>query len=264
MVSTDADVRFSDNVVINNSEVGVDLNENVIVRLERNLISGNGDQIEDFTGGLRIRVDDKRERVTLSGDRIVDNGSHGVLILDREGDSVAVLSADPANPTQIFGNAGSQVFNRADFEFGENPEDDGNVDASNVFWNTVTPEAIEDAILDFFDDASKGIVFSEPFFEPIFGDTNIDGVVDAGDLNALALNCQQGVGGWVDADFSGDGIVDSIDLNLLALNWQEGVEDPALRGFVETLAVAVPEPGAIGLWAAGVASVFLGCRAGRS
>ena len=57
------------------------------------------------------------------------------------------------------------------------------------------------------------------------GDANLDGRVDAEDLNILALNWQQAVVGFTDADFDGNGFVDAADLNLLALNWQFGVPE---------------------------------------
>ena len=52
------------------------------------------------------------------------------------------------------------------------------------------------------------------------GDANLDFRVDAGDLNALALNWQSVTNEWSDADFNHDGLVNAADLNLLALNWQ--------------------------------------------
>ena len=83
------------------------------------------------------------------------------------------------------------------------------------------------------------------------GDANLDGRVDAGDLNELALNWQTGDRGWREADFTGDGFVDAADLNLLAINWQFGVVQPTLVAFDDAfshaLAAAVPEPGTMGL-----------------
>ena len=65
------------------------------------------------------------------------------------------------------------------------------------------------------------------------GDTNLDGDVDAADLNNLALNWQQnGAIGWGGGDFDGSGTVDAADLNTLSLNWQHG----------SVATTAVPEP----------------------
>ena len=62
--------------------------------------------------------------------------------------------------------------------------------------------------------------FNEPYSS---GDTDLNGVVDAADLNALALNWQLNVANWSGGDFTGNGTVDAADLNKLALNWQSPV-----------------------------------------
>jgi hypothetical protein len=70
------------------------------------------------------------------------------------------------------------------------------------------------------------------------GDTDLDGDIDASDLNNLALNWLiPGDYGWSGGDFDGNGIADSADLNLIGLNWQHGaaVNSP------------VPEPGCLSL-----------------
>lgn len=69
--------------------------------------------------------------------------------------------------------------------------------------------------------------------ETFIGDANLDGHVDATDLNALALSWRvDDVTSWGNGDFNGDGSVNATDLNALALNWRsEGAS-----------AAAVPEP----------------------
>ncbi len=67
------------------------------------------------------------------------------------------------------------------------------------------------------------------------GDTNLDGRVDATDLNTLAMNWQledAAVERWGGGDFNGDRVFDSKDLNAIGVNWQKGIE----------IAAAVPEP----------------------
>ena len=49
------------------------------------------------------------------------------------------------------------------------------------------------------------------------GDANLDGVVDASDLNVLGIHWQQAGRVWSDGDFSGDGVVDATDLNALGV-----------------------------------------------
>lgn len=66
------------------------------------------------------------------------------------------------------------------------------------------------------------------------GDTDLDGDVDASDLNHLALNWLiPGEFGWAGGDFDGNGNADSADLNVIGLNWQHGKQ---------LVAPAVPEP----------------------
>jgi hypothetical protein len=55
------------------------------------------------------------------------------------------------------------------------------------------------------------------------GDTDLNGRVDASDLNVVGQNWLQDVTGWCSADFNTDGQVDARDLNLLALNWHQDV-----------------------------------------
>ena len=80
--------------------------------------------------------------------------------------------------------------------------------------------------------ANDGIHGREPWRltsnDPIPGDTNNDGRVDATDLNTLGIHWQQEVFGASHGDFNDDGRVDAEDLNLLALNWRTGTQQNAL------------------------------------
>jgi thermolabile hemolysin len=75
--------------------------------------------------------------------------------------------------------------------------------------------------------------FDEPYQ---LGDANLDGKVDSGDLNSLALDWRLSGGTWSGGDFTADGIVNAPDLNALALNWRESIS---------ATGVAVPEPSAL-------------------
>ena len=56
------------------------------------------------------------------------------------------------------------------------------------------------------------------------GDTDLNGVVDAADLNQIGLNWQRHeCQGWSKGDFTGDWRVTAADLNILGLNWQQGL-----------------------------------------
>ena len=85
------------------------------------------------------------------------------------------------------------------------------------------------------------------------GDANLDGTVNASDLNALALNWQQAGAVWSTGDFTGEGMVNASDLNLLALAWQSSIPQAA--------AAAVPEPATITRALLAMVLVFCGrCR----
>ena len=68
------------------------------------------------------------------------------------------------------------------------------------------------------------------------GDADLDGTVNATDLNRLALNWQQDTSEWSGGDFTTDGVVDSADLNALGVNWRRSIALGA------TANAAVPEP----------------------
>ncbi len=73
----------------------------------------------------------------------------------------------------------------------------------------------------------------------LLGDANLDGTVDAGDLNELGQRWQMNDNAWSHGDFTADGIVNASDLNELGQNWQKMVPLAA--------AAAVPEPSALSL-----------------
>jgi hypothetical protein len=82
-------------------------------------------------------------------------------------------------------------------------------------------------------DAAAASGFAEPYLK---GDSNLDGTVNAVDLNNLALNWQESPGTWSGGDFSANGTVDTGDLNQLALNWNNSIA---------MAATAVPEPATV-------------------
>jgi hypothetical protein len=72
------------------------------------------------------------------------------------------------------------------------------------------------------------------------GDADLDGDVDATDLNSLGISwLTTDAMSWAQGDFNGDRIVNAGDLNTLGINWQAGVA---------AASEAVPEPTSLGLW----------------
>jgi hypothetical protein len=73
-----------------------------------------------------------------------------------------------------------------------------------------------------------------------YGDANLNGYVDAADLNQVGVHWQASSKGWADGDFTGDGIVNAADLNVLAINWQHGVPQSTGRAPQAPLSAADP------------------------
>jgi hypothetical protein len=79
--------------------------------------------------------------------------------------------------------------------------------------------------------------FGAPYLK---GDANLDGTVDAQDLNTLALRWQQTQQVWSTGDFTGEGTVNALDLNQIGLNWQSSIP-------IAAASQAVPEPSGVAL-----------------
>ncbi len=91
----------------------------------------------------------------------------------------------------------------------------------------------------------------ETSINTFYGDANVDGRVDAADLNAVGLNWRDDISGWANGDFNGDNTVDAADLNVLGLNWQSGVP---------VAASPIPEPASMGLLLFGIIGIAMRYR----
>jgi hypothetical protein len=85
------------------------------------------------------------------------------------------------------------------------------------------------------------------------GDANRDGTTNGADLNVVLSNYNQAGMDWVHGDFNGDGTVNGADLNTVLSNYNQnnGLYGMYGLGVVSggSLAMAVPEPGALGMLA---------------
>ncbi len=73
-------------------------------------------------------------------------------------------------------------------------------------------------------DAVDVTVLVQDILGTFMADANLDGRVDAVDLNQIGLHWRTAGGaGWATGDFNGDGRVTAGDLNILGLNWRNGV-----------------------------------------
>jgi hypothetical protein len=92
-----------------------------------------------------------------------------------------------------------------------------------------------DDVPDFLQAAAEARGFSEAL-RP--GDANLNGIVDASDLNTLGVNwLNSNATSWCSGDFNQDGNVNASDLNALGVNWLSNV-----TGNPAPLSAAVPEP----------------------
>ncbi len=79
------------------------------------------------------------------------------------------------------------------------------------------------------------------------GDADLDGDVDAADLNALGSNWRSAENPqWQHGNFNSDNIVDAQDLNAIGSNWEHSVLPEAPSP------VAVPEPSSVALFGIGL------------
>ena len=116
---------------------------------------------------------------------------------------------------------------------------DGSIDAADI--DALTVEVKAETHTASFDLTGDGLVdmgdrtqWVEEIKNTFFGDADLDGKVDASDLNILGINWQITTAtSWAQGDFNGDGSVLAGDLNALGMNWQKGV------------AAAVPEPSSL-------------------
>jgi autotransporter-associated beta strand protein len=82
----------------------------------------------------------------------------------------------------------------------------------------------------------------------VFGDANLDGVVNSSDFGALATAFNNSSGTWVTGDFNYDGTVNALDFNTLATNYGATLPAPALGSLVpEPMSMGLIGIGAIGL-----------------
>ena len=96
-------------------------------------------------------------------------------------------------------------------------------------------------------DAATENGFAGPY---LIGDANLDGNVNAADLNAVGRNWQQASSLWSEGDFDASGFVEAGDLNGLGINWQMRTPEAAANE-------AVPEPAGLLLLILGTIACLL-------
>lgn len=156
----------------------------------------NPDDEPDPAGGFALRLD-------------LNFGGSDALRCDFNSDSVCDLADIDLLGNEIINGTDGPVFDL---------NNDSNVDlADQDEWRSIA--ATENG-------------FADDYLE---GDANLDGFVNANDLNIVGINWQRNTGPWSKGDFDASNSVDATDLNVVGINWQQSLPIPAQT---------VPEPNA--------------------
>jgi hypothetical protein len=205
----------------------------------------------DYTGELLLAsTSDNFEPVVMGINEVGDN----IIVALPFGN--ASFDVANANGLQLFDNVFAILTLPADFDL------DGNVDVDDI--DALIGEIVAGTNGTEFDLSGDGNVddvdltawlseaagqngFGQPYLP---GDSNLDGAVNATDLNNLALSWRQNLALWSAGDFTADGFVDSADLNALALNWRQSIP------MASAVSAPVPEPSALFLALVGLSLVW--------
>ena len=90
----------------------------------------------------------------------------------------------------------------------------------------------------------------------LFGDANMDGVVNYLDYSLIDAGYTSGATGWINGDFNGDGVVNYLDYSLIDASYTS--PDNGVGGVQ-----AMPEPATLGLMALGLVAALLRRRRGN-
>jgi hypothetical protein len=149
------------------------------------------------------------------------------------------------NEIEVFGRLVSELDGGGDFDGdGEYTCTDidglyGALSTGDTAFDLTGDDIVDDADVDaWLAEAGEAKGFSEAI-RP--GDADLNGIVNAQDLNVLALNWQADtLTSWCQADFNHDGIGNAADLNDTGINWQSDIRAPEAGS-------AVPEPSTLAL-----------------
>ncbi len=176
-------------------------------------------------------LNDGQGNFTDSGQRLGSMISRWVELGDLDGDGdldafVANGTGNSGQPNRVWLNDGQGIFSQY-------PQDLGRSGSVSVSLGDLDGDGDLDALVGQLRLSSTTNVWNRVWINlglppGIPGDANLDGRVDAADLNILGLNWRGTDKTWAEGDFTRDGNVDAADLNELALNWRSGVAAQAL------------------------------------
>ena len=165
------------------------------------------------------------------GNVYMSGSTDGDLWGPNAGENDAILAKftfDLPEPVVDFNGDGNMDGNDVDALVGEIV-----AGTSNLAFDLTADGAVDDSDLSqWLNDAATANGFAEPY---LLGDANLDGTVNASDLNSLGKNWLVQPNTWQLGDFNADGIVNAGDLNELGQNWLASIPSAAA-------AQSVPEP----------------------
>ena len=216
------------NTISNNTApegAGVEIRRSNSLTFQDNVITENTNTSDIHGAAIYANVSDN---ITFSGDRITYNhafpGKTGGIFITDSSDGWNLTGPNTFSAVQIYGNDNYQFYNDNDFGGSFGLTDAGNVDARYVYWGTDDENEIEAGIYDFFDDASKGVIFYDPCALPPTGDFDYDCYVDFSDFATFALAWQtiSGDADWnpaCDISDPNNDAIDNMDLAVFVSNW---------------------------------------------
>jgi hypothetical protein len=203
----DSQVILSGNRIIGNDAInwggiaifyghGTTLTNNVIMR-NKGAVGG----VLLWGASLRVFTD------CVVGNNIGSGRLGGVYLYN---DAEAAFMQSAEGPSVLLGNTGHQIYN--DNRFGRQQND---VVATDVWWGTRNPDAIEDRVWHFSDDATRAFVLTNPPAATGPFDFDRDGEIRCTDV-APFVGCLRGPGVGVTGlcqlgDLDRDGDVDAFD-----------------------------------------------------
>jgi hypothetical protein len=95
----------------------------------------------------------------VAGSGLMLTGVVGNVVLGSLSNAVSMIAGN---------TGGSQLHNGSAFQGSFSVDGPGNVDARNVWWGGTDWVAISNAIYDYSDDATRGLVFTDPVVQPVF------------------------------------------------------------------------------------------------
>lgn len=193
-------------------------------------IGNNGDRIELQRAVYPIPTQPLVVAHVTEDEVLFDDLAPWGTTADGMGDTLQRRTADSYGNDVTSWTAGTASIGFAIFEGGPNGDvnSDGRIDGGDI--DAVYAAVAANDMGENFDvnqdgqvDATDASFLIETVLGTCLGDANLDGQINAADLNAVGINWQSANNvGWAGGDFNGDGLVNAADLNNIGINWLKG------------------------------------------